>query len=321
MVPVGAQSAVPLAILLEQLRWPIKMVRWRAAKELRALLAEPATRASVSDALLKWMGSRSLEREVLSALSVLVVTPRQYLPSFDVVTAAITRPSFASDFLLREIFGKTTNAWIGCHSGPAPDDFVAEPYFAQFKASHVGGALTHEMEYLEERLGLPFMKQWGFEWTQLREQLAAGYTHYPNYFGDFGLQRQGIVGQFLQRQSEIYRSAYQRTLACAVEGWGVHPGALVQFVAYGLPVLPDLFELDPVPRPAWLPALDAEMVGEQPDLPALGRAILAAQPADESQIVQLRIPLDRSFSEFGELEISAFLVSLNRTGFTGGRWC
>ncbi|MFG1426413.1 hypothetical protein [Roseixanthobacter glucoisosaccharinicivorans] len=310
MVPVAeGPSAASVSILLERLRWPVKLVRWRAAKEIRMLLMHPSTGADVSSALLSWIETRRLESEVLSGLSVLLVTPAAHRPSFDLIRSAINYPSMASDFLLGETFGQTSHGWIEGHSGTAPDEFVAEPYFDRFKASHVPGALSHELQYLEERFDLPFTRQWGFEWSRIREALKTGYTRYPNYFGDFGLQREGIVGQFLQRQSEVYRSAHLRTLACAVTEWGIPFDDIAPFATYNVPILPDLFELEPQPRPGWLPTLDANALGNPVSLGNLAQAIVAAQPDDEWQTVQLRIPLDRSFSEFGELEISAFLAS------------
>lgn len=309
MVPVDEGRAAALAMLVERLRWPEKMVRLRAAKEIRALMISPDTRDASVEALLTWMKGCDLESEVLSALSVLVVAPSETLPAFDVTRAAISRPSIASDFLLQEIYGRPGNDWLNAHSGSAPSDFEAESYFHEHKGAHVPGHLLHELEFLEERSGLPFTRQWAFEWTRVRENVDGRYTRYPSYFGDFGLQREGIFGQFILRQSEIYRSAHQRTLACAVSDWGLPLRSVATFALYGLPILPDLFEVEPIARPAWLPKIDSNLVQGDVDVQALASRLIADEPKDDFLSVNIRAPLDKSFEEFGEFEIAAFFMT------------
>ena len=308
MVQLAHDRRTALAMLVERLRWPVKMVRWRAAVGIRDLIENPETREAATDCLLSWMASRRLESEVLSSLSVLSATNAGSRPDFGRVAGSVSCPSLASDFLLLQIYGRTTDLWQGAHSGPMPDDFEVDPYFTENKSAQVPASLAMDLGYLEEHTRLPFIRQWGYEWSCLSRQLGARNTRYPNYFGDFGLQRQGIMGQFIQRQAEIYRSAYQRTLACAVGEWGVPFRAIASFATYGLPSLPDMFELAPQPRPDWIPAIDVAALGDPVDLVSLARSILDRQPAGADQVVSLRIPVDRSLGDFGELEISAFLV-------------
>ena len=309
MVPVAIEREVALRMLMDRLRWPVKMVRWRAAKGIRSLLANEVTRVATSAALMDWISTRELESEVVSALTILIVTPDGFRPTFDTVRHAVKRPSLASDFLINEMFGRRTDLWQGAHSGSAPKTFEVESYFEEHKCAQVPPVLLYELQYLEERLGLPFVREWGFEWTSLRKRLSAGYTLYPHYFGDFGLQREGIFGQFIQRQGELFRSAYQRTLACAVNQWGVPLGSVAPFSAYGLPALPDLFEVEPTRRPTWLPPIDADLVDQNGDLQKLLRDILSREPEDEFETVLMRIPLDRSLDEFGELELAAYFIT------------
>lgn len=308
MVPLMTEREAALEILIERLRWPAKMVRWKSAKAIRSLLVKADTRNAATTALLTWLAARQLESEVISGLSVLVVSPREVRPAFDDVEASIKCPSMAADFLLNEMYGARTERWRSAHSGSAPTDFLAESYFDEHKTAHVPPILENELGFLEERTKLPFLRQWAYEWTAMRERLGASYSRYPTYFGDFGLQREGIIGQFIQRQGELYRSAYQRTLACAVSEWKVPLRSVAPFSSYGMPVLPDLFDVEPTPRPAWLPAIDAGTFGEK-DLASVARELLLREPVDDFQTVLLRIPLDRSLDEFGELEIAAYFVS------------
>ncbi|RVK90425.1 hypothetical protein CN150_27875 [Sinorhizobium meliloti] len=307
MVPLMSEREAALKMLVERLRWPVKMVRWKAAKAIRSLLMNDETRSATTNTLINWLAARQLESEVTSGLSVLVVSPPEVRPPFGDLEASINAPSMAADFLLNEMYGVRTDRWRSAHSGSAPLDFSPESYFHENYTAQVPPILKNELEYLEERTQLPFLRQWGFEWTALRERLRLGYTRYPTYFGDFSLQREGIFGQFIQRQGELYRSAYQRTLACAVAEWNVPFRAIAPFSAYGVPALPDLFEVDPAPRPAWLPKLDAAAFDGN-DLASVSRDLLSREPSDDFQTVLMRIPLDRSLDEFGELELAAFFV-------------
>lgn len=307
MVPLMTEREAALQMLIERLRWPVKIVRWKTAKAIRTLLVNDETRQSTTKTLLGWFASRHLESEVISGLSMLAVTPYDARPIFSEVEKSVSSPSIAADFLLKQMYGRHSERWCSAHSGTAPASFSAESYFHEHKTAHVPPVLKRDLEYLERKSGLPFLRQWGFEWTALRERLQAGYTSYPNYFGDFALQREGIYGQFILHQSELYRSAYQRTLACAVSEWNMPPDAAEQFSVFDLPVLPGLFEVEPAPRPAWLPLLDATMLNGD-DLASIARNVISREPEDAFQTVLLRIPTERSFDEFGELELAAYLV-------------
>ncbi|WP_133866991.1 hypothetical protein [Azorhizobium sp. AG788] len=96
---------VALTLLVERLGWPVKLVRWRAARALRGLLQSEKWGERACAALLDWLSSRRLESEVASALSVLLVTDPAARPSFDAVVGSITWPSLLADLLLERCYG------------------------------------------------------------------------------------------------------------------------------------------------------------------------------------------------------------------------
>lgn len=59
---------------------------------------------------------------------------------------------------------------------------------------------------LESVTGYPFLQHWTYEWKTLRDKLGTHYTRYPYYFDDVSNARAGIIGQYWQRMSEVYRS-------------------------------------------------------------------------------------------------------------------
>ncbi|WP_156034888.1 hypothetical protein [Pseudorhizobium marinum] len=308
MVPLIAEKEIALPLLVERLRWPVPMVRWKTAKALRSLLVGTTTREAATQALLAWLSARHFESEALAALSVFAVSPLHTRPPLPSLETSIIAPSIGSDFLLNEMYGVVSDNWRSRHSGTAPSNFTPDSYFDEYKTAQVPGHLLHELEFLESKTKLPFRKQWAFEWTNLRERHQVRYTRYPTYFGDYGLQRDGMVGQFIQQQAEVYRSAYQRALACAASEWQLPLSVVGPFSICGLPALPGLFDVDPVPRPSWLPKIDASILYDR-DLTSVAMDLLSREPKDDFRTVLLRIPLDKTFDEFGELEIAAHFIS------------
>src|SRR3546814_5381172 len=94
------------------------------------------------------------------------------------------------------------------------------------------------------------------------------FRSYPYYFDSFAEVRSGIIGQYIQGQGELYRSAYLRTLALAVERWRLPAGLAETHAMDVVPAVPGLFEIDPVKRPAWLGDIP-ERCAASPD--AIGR--------------------------------------------------
>lgn len=304
-----AHSDVALMLLIDRLSWPVKMVRWRAAKAIKALMEQEETRQRTTTALLRWMSNCRFESEVGSALSVLLVTTPEARPSFDVVGSHIIKPSLLSDMLLEKIYGLHCGNWGSAHSGNPPHGFVASQYFDDHKTAHVPGVFFLNLERLERRYGLPFTLQWAHEWETLTKQTETCKTGYPSYFGDFGLQRSGVTGQFVQRQGEAYRSSYLRTLAFAVSAWRMPPQTAAQYVMDSLLVLPDLFDVEPQDRPKWLTDLPAQCSTEGADLAVIGRQIIAAGTTANDCLVSIGTPLPAEIAEFGDLTVSAFLVT------------
>src|SRR3546814_9870629 len=96
---------------------------------------------------------------------------------------------------------------------------------------------------LERTSRRPFMRQWAFEWQKLQERTGVPRTEYPYYFDSFAEVRSGIIGQYIQGQGELYRSAYLRTLALAVERWRLPAGLAETHAMDVVPAVPGLFEI------------------------------------------------------------------------------
>jgi hypothetical protein len=310
MVSVKADATVALTMLMDRLSWPVKMVRWRAAKEIKKLIESELTRATATAALLRWLAERRFESEVVSALSVFLVVIPEARPKLKVLCPHILKPSLLSEMMVEKMYaGSRCGDWQRAHSGEPPDDFVASKYFENHKAAQVPLIFSNRLRSLEERYELPFMRQWAYEWQNLTNETGAVETKYPSYLGDFGLQRSGIFGQFVQRQSEVYRSAYLRTLAYAVAMWGMPPRLAATYLFHALCILPNFFDVEPGKRPKWLRDLPARCLREGADLEAIGRHIVGAAKNRNRSLVALGTPFPAELAEFGDLTMSAFFVT------------
>jgi len=299
-------------MLVERLNWPVRLVRWRAAREYAALLTSKEFYRPALDVYLEWLSTRTFESEVTSALAVLLCTPEDGLPAFNAVRGYISRPSLLADAMLQFVYGpgKVKGGWEKSHSGPAPPSFVAEEFFLNHKSAHVPPALGSRLEDLEKESGLPFMTQWAFEWRSLMDTTKAPHSGFPYFFVDFALHRSGITGQFSQRQCDVYRSAFLRTLACAVDHWKMPVPRAGRAALECLPINRGLAEIDPIQRPVWLhdvperccnPGAQLEPLVRELTKPGLGRP--GMRP------VSLKVPISADQYEFADLFVSGVLAT------------
>lgn len=310
MVSVKADPAVALTMLMDRLSWPVKMVRWKTAKAIKGLIEEASTHDPAVAALLRWIGQRRFESEVVSGLSVLLVVTPESRPSLETVRTHIAKPSLLSEMLIERMYsGPQCSDWKDRHSGEAPKGFAPSEYFQDHRGAQVPQIFSSTVERLDSLYGLPFTIQWAHEWQILTEETQTAKTGYPHHFGDFGLQRSGVIGQFVQRQGEVYRSAYLRMLAFAVSSWGMPSRTAADYVLFAMSILPELFEVEPQGRPQWLGDLPGQCLEGGADLEAIGRRIIQAGTNADSCVVSLGTPLPVDIGEFCDLTISAFFIT------------
>jgi hypothetical protein len=312
MAPVNnIPSQSTLRMLLERLNWPVRMVRWMAAREYAALLSSPTQSKRAAAVYLEWLSKRTLENQVISGLAVLLCASHSALPPFAEVATHINRRSLLSDILLQEIYHLRIGApgWAYPHSGAVPDSFNIKKYFDEHKSAHVPFIISNHIAELERRTGFPFMRQWAFEWQNLMDATKAPYSDFPYHFVGSYL-RTGVIGQFDQAQADVYRSAYLRALAFGVVE-GIIPGQSAAFYALDcLPLNRGLLDLKPIQRPVWLGVIPERCCAPESNLEALTRELVkSGSDARDVRPVSLHIPINADLNQFGELLISAVLAT------------
>jgi hypothetical protein len=298
-------------MLLERLTWPVRFTRWLAARDFGELLASGPYNKRATAAYLKWLEARKFESQIASGLAVLCCTPEKGLPSFSEVCAHINRPSIIADVMLQHVygFGRKKGGWQNAHSGLAPASFKPGAYFDDNKGAQVPRIFTDYIRKLESDTGFPFMQQWAFEWQNLMDATKSPYSDFPYYFIGPRLQRSGIMGQFSQTQCDVLRSAYLRTLAFAVFQ-GMSLADAVDRSTLCLPLNRELSRLKPIERPKWLTDIPEQCCVPDAPLERLARELINAKYGQEGmRWVKISTPIKASLYEFGDLSISAVLVS------------
>lgn len=311
MVPIADSASIALALLLKRLKWPVPMVRWRAAKEVRNLLTAAATRAAATEQLLEALEDCACESEVCTLLTIVFLTTAEARPSREVVISRIKYPSILADMLLERTYGSGMGGWLQTYAGEAPSDFEAGGYFEKYSTAHVPPILGNNLRQLQRVSGFPFRRQWGYEWKALRDRLGTHFTGYPHYFSRALEARSGIMGQFWQRMRDVYVSAYLRTLAHAVNRWGLPKNIAEQHCLDIVDGVAGIFEIEPGIRPAWLSDLPERFCERDADFSVLARRLCDASRQNGMVAVSINVPIATSTKRYAQLEITTHLITAN----------
>lgn len=261
------------AIGVARLGLPVPMAKLVTIQAIAAALDQDATAECYSVALAEWLGTRELESQCLEALCpLLVATPKPAMISR--IRRAITRPSLASDLMLSIATGNPhlLSSWTGCHSGPVPELLTLEKEEQTLRAgTFIPPLFTHKLEALENRTGLPFLRQWSFEYNVLDHRYKNKSDGHLAYFLN---SEHGNVGQFISHKGHLARSAYLRTLAFAVEHWNMPEGVAFQYAAAAIPAEPIFLRLAPQLPPSWATLVHGRTRGEADDAQALACTVI-----------------------------------------------
>jgi hypothetical protein len=249
------------------------MAKLVTIQAIAAALDQEATTESFADALAEWIGTRELESQCLEALCpLLIATPKPAVIAR--IRRAVARPSLASDLLLSLATGKPVvlPSWTGCHSGPAPHLLtLAQEEQALGAGTFIPPLFAHKLEALQKRSGLPFLRQWAFEYSVLDDRCGGMGDGHLGYF--LGSERRE-VGQFVSHKGHLARSAYLRVLACAVERWNMPEEIAVRYAAEACPAEPIFLRLSPQSPPSWALFAHGRTATDAADARALARVVI-----------------------------------------------
>lgn len=251
-----------IGLIFARLTWPSVIARERAVTEMARLLVNPDHSNVVRERLLAWIKEQSIESRSVIGLLVLLkaaMIDRTFvLPSAREIDAAVRSPSLLSWMLRKEILRHTSTSTLrmdGYHSDDAPDEFVVPPFFERKNNIRFLPPIYFERgARIQRRAGIPFMRQWAYEWELLVRRL--GFTpdrSTSDFWFGYAPDEFSSADTLL---SDVYRSAYLRTLAWSLSTGQIEVSMALFFAAQTCPVDLSLWQSEPQPPPAWWPVVD-----------------------------------------------------------------
>ncbi len=259
MDQVLKEAGNDISLLLSRLTWPSGMVRERACVAIAELLLNPERAEPGRKQLLSWIEGEALESVAAIGLLVFLrakMKNTSVTPTLQELSSALDRKSILSQVLLDELGsgGVSHPDWSKLYSASAPKNFIPDPFFSKYSRNFLPPTYDDFAKEIESDTGLPFLRQWAFEWHKIMESLGKKASKEPLDF--MGREYSDHYVAFDTEMSEVYRSAYLRTLA-----WAVVVGVLSREVARILairtcPIDLGLWRFDPSPKPKWWPNVD-----------------------------------------------------------------
>lgn len=244
--------------MLSRLAWPSGMVRERACVAIADLLFNSRCAEITEKSLIEWIKAQALESISSIGLLIFLYTKTLHadfmLPSREIITNAITKPSLLSHMILKDLFpNETISIDIqAMNSGQVPDEFDLNPFFIKYSRNFLPPIYMDIMEHIESIKGSHLIKQWAFEWNNILECVGVSPSSqslsyfYENEYSDHTVIRDVYL-------SEVYRSAYLRTIS-----WSIASGIISKNDGYLLaiqtcPIDLGLWFLRSNLRPEWWP--------------------------------------------------------------------
>jgi hypothetical protein len=296
-----------VGLLLERLMSPPPRVRWEVARSIAKLIR--AGDRSVSQALLVWIGKRSLESEVALGLGIIQAFDLGAYFDVQAVEAAVRAQSFLSDWLIKSAFPGHAMAPGGALRF-APQARPVLPHeqktwFDRYRTQAIAPILSREFARLDATTGLPLMERWKHEWGWLQAQQPAPAAEYPSFYSQRSREQHG---QFDLGQRELYATAFLRTLNYAVAHWKMPAHIAESYSRLLLTFNRGLADLEPIARPTWSHGLTQTVVDEFADT---ARSILEAAKElaePEERIIAIRV-VDISDEATFEMDLRLVLAS------------
>ncbi len=235
------------------------MARERACVAIANLLVDHEWAEVVRKSVIRWMKAQVLES--VAAIGLLVFLRAKIesssfaAPPIEELSSGVSRPSLLSSMLMRELLGSGVPAldWATLNSGSAPSGFKPEPFFEKHSRNVLPRQYANMAEKIEANSKIPFTWQWAFEWHKILERIGKEPSVEPLHFW---VTRDPEYHAALDVElSEVYRSAYLRSLAWAVMVGGLSENDARFLTMATCPLDLGLWRVSPVSKPEWWPRL------------------------------------------------------------------
>ncbi len=200
------------------------MVRERTCTAIARLLGEGNAHEDVWCHLKAWMESQTLESVATHVLLIWVrlrsEDPSAIIPDSTELISAFPRHSILSWLLIEELYGTELPQpnWNDFFSPGLAKTFKPENFFLERGKYFIPQIYITTANEISRKTGCPFLDQWGWEWEILLRTEQLHPDKRVLEFRDGANSGRHVSYDF--KLSEIFRSAYLRTLAwAAAEGF------------------------------------------------------------------------------------------------------
>ncbi|WP_286700337.1 hypothetical protein [Aeromonas sp. 62-46] len=260
-------------LAVARLGLPIPMAKLATIQAVAQALDCEDTALAFAEALADWASTRELESQCLEAICpLLIATPKPEVIAL--IRRAISRPSVASDALLSLVTGSPAlvASWTCCHSGPATSFSKLDEEESQLRSgTFIPPSFSDQLERLESQSGRPFIRQWAYEFKILNDRHGGNGDGHLDYF--FSSDRKN-VGHFVAHRSHSARSAFLRTLAFAVQYWGMPIAIASDFSELAFPIEPIFLRFPPQNAPIWADKIQCHAASDAEDGPIFAESLI-----------------------------------------------
>lgn len=257
-----------LDLLLQRLNWASVLAKERACSSIAELLTNDQYAELVYRRLLKWLSKQSLESvSIYGLLTFLRATEkgaRLDISSSEEIWRAIKCPSILAWSLFKELFPDSSIPFDEAlnYTLEIPQEYKTKDFFERYIRNYIPPIYAVRAAKLEQQHGFPFLWSWAYEWDLLVEKTQTKLSHNPL---DFWLGHRAESEDYAYADSqisELYKSAYLRTLAKMVATKHIAASSALYLAIRDCPVDLDLWTLEPNKKPEWWPRLEREQIAE-----------------------------------------------------------
>lgn len=258
-----------LDILFSRLVWPSPIVRERAATALCVLLSDKLVSSEVLKKLLEWNAKSSLESITTIALLPIAKSARHdgknSVLEYDLIKNAVIKPTINSEFILKEIAKSLDEELLTKEQFEetkeplnllvCPTDYEPSKFFLRSVSGFLPSVNFERAKKIEKISGFEFIKQWAWDANRIQKDLkvAENFGEAMEFMG--GQQYHPIMSGMSTKLSEIYRTAFMRTLFLSYKLKKIPKEILLKWTFSLCPIDLTFWDIDYQSPPNWWPQL------------------------------------------------------------------
>lgn len=251
-----SNKGIEMKALFNRMYWPTQDISYASCRSIAVLLADPESRAEMTEFLLQCLTEQPTEYRDAVALLPLVYAiqvlkvGKNELTSPGILLSRMSRPSYLSNIYLKVLGARD---WVITTEQACflkidnKCSFNREEFIDTLKRSAIPLVLPHRLGYLSQLSGIDCLQHMYCEYHYLLDTLE-----------EYDDSRPDIVSTYVDnyvplitRGSDLYMSAYLRTLSWLSYRTSLPEDAMENAAALVSPATLRFWKVDPTEKPEW----------------------------------------------------------------------